>query len=146
VCVQVGAAGVTDEQRVAREHEPRLLGAAVVGHEVGVVREGVTGCGDGPDLRVSELDALAVLQRVVVELDPGAGREIGLGACARDELGQPGNVVGLHVRVEHGDDRRALRLGEGEVPVDQVDVRVDDGELPVRCAPEQVRGAGGLVV
>ena len=55
-------------------------------------------------------------------------------------------MVGLHVGLEHGDDRDALRLGQGDVLVDEVDVRVDDGELPVRLAAEQVRGAGGLVV
>ena len=38
VGVQVRAAGVADEQRVAGEHEPRLLAARVVGDEVGVVR------------------------------------------------------------------------------------------------------------
>ena len=141
MCVQVGAAGVTDEQRVAREHEPRLLGAAVVGHEVGVVREGVTGCGDGPDLRVSELDALAVLQRVVVELDPGAGREIGLCACARDELGQPGNVVGLHVCLEHRHNLRAELGRRLDVVVDEIGVRVNDRELGVRTAAEQVTRA-----
>ena len=60
--------------------------------------------------------------------------------------GQPGHVVGLHVRLEDRDDRRALGLGEREVLVDQVDVRIDDREPPVRLAAEQVRGAGRLVV
>ena len=65
---------------------------------------------------------------------------------ARHELGQPGDVVGLHVRVEHRDDPGALGLRERDVLVDQVDVRVDDGERAMGLAPEQVRGAGGLVV
>ena len=62
------------------------------------------------------------------------------------ELGQPGDVVGLHVRLEHGDDGDALRLGERHVLVDQVGVRVDDRESAVGLAAEHVGGARGLVV
>ena len=60
--------------------------------------------------------------------------------------GRPGDVVGLHVGLEDGDDRHALRLGERDVLVDEIDVRVDDGELPVRLAAEQIGGAGRVVV
>ena len=55
-------------------------------------------------------------------------------------------MVGLDVRVEHGDDRHALRVGQRDVLVNEVDVRVDDGELAVRLAAEQVGGARALVV
>ena len=55
-------------------------------------------------------------------------------------------MVGLQVRLEHGDDRHALRLGQPEVVVDEVDVGVDDGELAVRLAPEQIRRARRFVV
>jgi hypothetical protein len=52
-------------------------------------------------------------------------------------------VVGLHVRLEDGDDGRALGPGERDVLIDQVDVRVYYGELAVALAAEQVRGASG---
>ena len=68
----------------------------------------------------------------MLELDAGALREVGGRAGALDQLGQAGDVVGLHVGLEDGDDRHALRLGERDVVVDQVDVRVDDGELRLR--------------
>ena len=41
---------------------------------------------------------------------------------------------------------RALGLGEGDVLVDEIDVRVDDGERRLALAAEQVGGARGLVV
>ena len=55
-------------------------------------------------------------------------------------------MVGLDVGLDHRDDRRALALGRGDVLVDQVDVRVDDGELAVGLAAQEVGRAGGLVV
>ena len=55
-------------------------------------------------------------------------------------------MVGLHVRLEDRDDRDALGLGQRDVVVDQVDVRVDDRELAVALAAEEIGGAGGLVV
>ena len=55
-------------------------------------------------------------------------------------------MVGLHVCLEHGDDLRALRLGQREVLVDEIDVRVDHREGAVCLAPEEIRGARGLVV
>ena len=129
VRVQVGAAGVADQQRVAGEHQPRLVAARAIGHHVGVMRERVAGRGDGLHLGVAERDDLAVGERDVVELDARALGQVRGRAGARDELGQPGDVVGLHVRLEHRDDRHALALGERDVVVDEVGVRVDDREL-----------------
>jgi hypothetical protein len=47
----------------------------------------------------------------------------------------------LHVCLEDRDDRRAQRGRGGEVVVDKLGVRVDDRELGVRAATEQVAGA-----
>jgi len=55
-------------------------------------------------------------------------------------------VVGLEMRLEHGHDRHALALGQLDVGVDEIDVRIDDGEALARLAAEQVGGAGGVVV
>ena len=51
-------------------------------------------------------------------------------------------MVGLDVGLDDGRDHGALRFGERDVLVDEVDVRVDDGELPDGLAAEQVGGAG----
>ena len=72
VGVQVGPAGVTDQQRVARKHEPGLVDAGAVGDQVGVVGRRVSRRGDGLQFRVAELDELAVGQRHVLELDTGS--------------------------------------------------------------------------
>ena len=53
--VQVRSPGVADEQRVAGQHEPRLVAARVVGDQVGVMRERVTGGRDRADLGVAQL-------------------------------------------------------------------------------------------
>ena len=82
----------------------------------------------------------------MLEVDSGTLGQIRGRAGAPHELRQPGDVVGLDVRVEHGDDRHALRVGQRGVLVNEVDVRVDDGELAVRLAAEQVGGARALVV
>ena len=83
---------------------------------------------------------------MVLELDAGALRKVRRGAGPRDQIGQPRDVIGLDVRIEDRGDRRALDLGERDVVVDELDVRVDDGERAVRLAPEQIGGARALVV
>jgi hypothetical protein len=49
-------------------------------------------------------------------------------------------MIGLHVLLEHRDDRRPDPLRRREVVVDEVPVRVDDGELVVARAAEQIAG------
>ena len=80
------------------------------------------------------------------KLDRGAGRQVGGRARRFDELRQPGNVVGLDVRLEHGHDRRPDALPFGQVALDQRLVRVDDRQPRLRQTAEQVRGASRLVV
>jgi hypothetical protein len=61
---------VADQQRIARQHEPGLVGAPVVGHEIGIVRERVPRRGDRPDLRVAKRDDLVVRHRVMANSTP----------------------------------------------------------------------------
>jgi hypothetical protein len=129
---------VSDQQRVPGQHQPGLIRTTVVGDQVGMMRRRVPGRRDRLDLGVAELHDLAVGEWVVVELDAGAGRQEGPGVGALDQCRQAGDVVGLQVRVEDRHDRNALGLGQGDVIVDQVDVRVDHGELTVTDTAEQV--------
>jgi hypothetical protein len=55
-------------------------------------------------------------------------------------------VVGLHVRLEDRHDRDALSLGQRDVLLDEIDVRIDDRELALALAAEQVGGTCGVVV
>jgi hypothetical protein len=55
-------------------------------------------------------------------------------------------MIGLHVRLEHGDDRRTDSISLPEIAIDKRLVRIDDGELAPGQAAKEIRGAGGLVV
>ena len=107
------------------------------------MRGGVSGRGERADRRVAQLDDLAVAERDVLERDARPLGQVRRGSGALDELRQAGHVVGLHVRLEHGHDRDALRLGQRDVAVDEVDVRIDDREARLALAPEQVGRARG---
>jgi hypothetical protein len=82
----------------------------------------------------------------VLERDARALRQVSGRSGPGDELRQPRDVVGLHVGLEHRHDRDPLALRQRDVAIDQVDVRIDDRELRLALASEQIGGAGGLVV
>ena len=146
VRVQVRPAGVADEQRVAGQDHPWLVGSSVVCDQVRVMRLSVSGGRDRLELGIADMDDLAICERAVVEVDARALREVRGRAGAGDQIGQARDVVGLHVRLEDGGDRHVLGLGERDVLIDQVDVRIYHGELASALAAKQVRGAGGFVV
>src|SRR4030095_1032115 len=127
--------------------QPGLLAAAAaVGDGISVVSGRMTRGRDRPHDRVAELYHVTMGERDVVEIDVGARREVGGRAAALDERGQAGDVVGLDVRLEDGDDRGAERRRGGEVVVDELGMRVDDGKLGMGAAAEQGAPAGGWVV
>ena len=82
----------------------------------------------------------------MLELHARVDRQIGASAGALHECRQARDVVGLDVRLEHRGDRRADRGRGFEVGVHEVGVRIDDRELRMREAAEQVAGARALVV
>src|SRR5438067_10031271 len=48
--------------------------------------------------------------------------------------------------VQDGDDLRSLRLGDGDVLIDQIGMGLDHGEGAVGLAAEDVGGAGRVVI
>jgi hypothetical protein len=98
----------------------------------------VTGRGNRLELGVAEPDDLAIGEGMVVELDARARREVRRGAGARHELGQTGDMIGLHVRLEDGDDREVMGTGESEVCVDELEVGIDYRELTTALAAEEI--------
>ena len=62
---QVGPGGVADEERVAGEHDPRVLAAAPIADGEAAVLRPVSRRVDATQNDVSEDDLLAILQRVV---------------------------------------------------------------------------------
>ena len=80
------------------------------------------------------------------EFDTRLYRKVCLGAGALHERGKAGHVVSLDVRLEHGRDRRSNSGRIVEVLIHEVGVWIDDRELAVRQAAEEVAGARALVV
>jgi hypothetical protein len=88
---------------------------------------------------VPELDLRGVVQLFVLELDTGLRRQVRRRPGRVDESRQARDVIGLHVRLEDGHDRRTGTLGLIEVCADERLVRIDHGELPLGQAAEQIR-------
>ena len=104
--VQVGTADIADQQRVAGEHQPRLLRPAPqIRHRVGMVRRSMAGRRDRRDSRIPQLNHGAIVKRGVLEIDARTDGEVRRRAGALHQLGQPRNVVGLDVGLEHRHDR-----------------------------------------
>jgi hypothetical protein len=76
----------------------------------------------------------------------GMGGYVRRRARACDERREPGEVVGVHVRLEDRDDRAADGFSGGEIVIDEVDVGVDDGQLSEGEAAEQITGARSSLV
>jgi hypothetical protein len=85
---------------------------------------------------VAEVDALAILERDVRELNPCVCGHVCRCASPFDERRKARDVIGLNMRLEDGDDRRTRTLTGFEVAVDEVDVWIDDSQRRLRHAPE----------
>ena len=125
---EIRARDVAHEERVAGDDEPGLLAAAPVGDEIrGVLRPVAGGC-KSRDGDLADRDRVAVGERLVLELDPCAGRHVDGGAGRLGQAALAGDVVGVVVRLEDVGDPEAVLLGELEVGLD-VPFRVDDRRL-----------------
>ena len=139
---EIGAGGVADEQRVAREHR---RGAAALDHLDRAVLRPVAGGVDCAQDDAPELDLVAVAQRLVRE-----GRAGGLVHAHRQSVLErqapvPGDVVGVRVRLDH-DHRPDARGRTGiQVALDRVS-RIDDGRDAGTLVSDEVRAAPQVVV
>src|SRR5215211_7638071 len=143
--MKIGAPDITDEQCVAGQHHPRVLGACQVCNEVGVVSGSVAGSRDDLDEGVAELDYFTIGEGDVVEVESCSDREVSGRPGALDQRRQPGNVICLEVRFENADDGDSLRLRQLDVGVDQVYVGIDHRELGLARAAEEVGRASRVV-
>jgi hypothetical protein len=140
--VQIRAANIADQQRVAAEDEPGLVVApAPVGNRVGVVRRRMARGRDRGKDGIAELHRITAGERDVRELHSCAGWQIGGRRAAFDERRQAGDVIRLHVRFDHGNDRRTSTFGLVQIRLDQRFVWINHRELALGQAAEQVRGA-----
>ena len=136
--LEVGAAGAADQQRVAGEH--------AVAHQEAVGIVGVAG-------RVQHIQGDA-LDGQLVALGDAHGHHVDLGHVAHDgdamravaQRAEPGDVVGMDVRI-HGLDQLEVQLvDELQIAVDLLQHGIDDDRLAAAAAGHQVAvGAGDAV-
>ena len=102
------------------------------------MRRRVPGRRDRLDLGVAELHDLAVGERRdgrTRRRRRPAGSAVA--PVRSTSAGSPETWSACTCVSKHGDDRDALGLGQGDVVVDQVDVRIDDRELAVGLQPSR---------
>ncbi len=125
---QVGPSAVADEERVAGEQEPRLVGTRAVGDDDAAVLRAMARGVEHVEGDVADLDAVGIAQRPVlvhgardlVDPDPAAVLQ-GQDAVPRD-------VVGVGVRLDHADQRGVVAAARRE-HLAHVQRRVDDDRL-----------------
>ena len=149
---EVRASGVTDEDEVAGEHEPRCVGLGTVGDEERQVLGSVAGGVRGAQGDVAEGDLVTVAQahRVVEArpVGPVGSAFVGdvhrrAGGCG--EFAGAGEIVGVDVGLGDGGDRQSVAVGEVAVDRD-VPAGIDDDRLPAGLAGYDVAGMGEVGV
>ena len=142
---EVRPRGVSDEERVAGEHEPWLVRARRVDHGeatvLGTVARGVeTAELDRPDGHL-----VSVVERVVRVGDLCGGMDAHRDPVVEREAAVTGDVVRVRVRLEHPHDPDPQPVGLGEDGLDR-ERRVDHDSLLCLLASHEVRGAPEIVV
>ena len=142
---EVGTGRVADEERVAGEDEPGLVGARAVDHGEARVLRAVAGRVDRAQDDLAELELDAVVQRVVRVLGLGGGVDRDRDAVLEREPAVPGEVVGVRVRLDDADDPTPRARGLLEERLDRVG-RVDDRGDARLLVADQIRRAAEVVV
>jgi hypothetical protein len=142
---EVGSGGVADEQRVARQQEPRLVRAGRVRDSEAAVLGPVAGRVDAAEPHVPDDELGAVLERVAGVPRLGERVDADGHAVVDGEPAVARDVVGVGVRLERPHDAglEAFRFGEDRL---DREVRVDDHDLAGLLAPDEIRGAAEVVV
>ncbi len=142
---EVGTGSVADEERVAGEDEPRLLGPRAVDHRDTGVLGPVPRRVDRPQHHLAELDLGAVVQRIVLELRLGGRVDRDRDTVLERQPPVPGQVIGMRVRLDrpHDPDVALLRLRQHRL--DRVR-RIDDRRDTRVLVADQVRRTAEIVV
>ena len=142
---EVGSGRVADEERVAREHEPRLVRTCRVDHGETAVLGPVSRRVDRPDPDGSHLELGSIRERVVRIVDLRSGVDAHRHVVLEREAAVPGDVIGVRVGLERAHDSHVEPLG---LPQDGLDRerRIDDDRLTGLLAADEVRGTAEVVV
>ena len=138
---EVGTAGVADEERVAGEDEPRLVGARAVGDGEARVLRAVARRVDRPQHDSADLDLGPVLEGVECVLGLRLGMDRDRDAVVECEAPVAGEVIGVRVRLDRPRDPEARALRGRQHRFDRVGWIDNGGEARVLVADEIGRAA-----
>src|SRR5688572_16655435 len=126
---QIRSPDRADEQRIASQDEPRVRSAPQILYEQADALRRVARCVKDRCLRIAQIHLLAITERS--ERRPYFSRlmqAIG-GASYTCELWPTGQVIRVHVRVDHVRDAHALDRCERKIGIDVASLRIDDSAL-----------------
>lgn len=142
---ELGASEVTDHQRVAGQHEPRLVRPGAITHKDTDVFGGVPRGMQHLRGDVAERKHLFITRSSEWKRNVRMRREHILGAGCLGELPARREMVSVNVGVDDKMDAHAGGLGGPQVGLDLAD-RIDHGTGGASTAAEQVGDANGLLV
>ena len=131
--LEVGAPAAANQQAVAGE------GHAFIVHHVGDASLGVTRRGANLQVAAAELDAVAVREIAVGSGSAARRTEGDRAAAALLEKPRPGDVIGVHVRVERRNEFDVELLDQRGVALRLLEDRVDQDRLAAAAIGQQIR-------
>jgi hypothetical protein len=142
---EVRASRISDQERVAGDHEPWLVAPRAVDDRETAVLRPVARRVQHPDHDLAERDLLPVRERLGVELRLGGGMHEDRRAVLEREASVPRHVIGVGVRLQNARDAQVKLLGVRQVLLDRVG-RIDDHGLTRGLVSDQVGRAAEIVV
>ena len=142
---EVGPCGISDEERVAGEDDPRIVAARPIADREAAMLWSVTWCVDAAQDDVAEPDLRSVGHRVVRVLGVGCRMDAHRDAVLEREPPVPGEVVGVRVRLDRADDADIALRGFFEILLDR-EGRIDHDRVTGTGIADEVGGAAERVV
>ena len=142
---EVGPREVADEERVACQDEPRVVGTCAVGDRERAVLRAVSRRVDDGDAHVAHVDGVAVREHVVWVLRVCFLVDRDGNAVLERQPAVAGDVVRVGVRLQHARDAHAAPLGERAHRL-EVERRVDDDGYSRQVVTHQVGRAAEILV
>ena len=136
---------IADEKRVAREHEPGVVGSRAVGDGERAMLGPVARRVDRAKDDGSDVDLRAVGERPAIEARARLLVHVHRNPALERESAVPRDVIGVRVRLEGGDDRHLVPSRRIQILLDRVG-RVDDHRDARFLVADEVRRASEVVV